>query len=201
MLVQCSRCGAKVSSLASYCPDCGERLLGTVRTVPGKPLWRVIFGPLAYILVVGGGVIVLLMALSGADREGPPDRSARREVSACRDGVAAFVYSQQGIQELLRSPTTAKFPFISQDGVTADRLPVAIPNGCAFQVAAYVDAQNGFGATVRTYYTAIMEYSGGWREWMPGQYLSESRVEVRWAAERARQSYVDRKQSSGPPNN
>ena len=62
------------------------------------------------------------------------------------NGVEALVVSQLDyIKPRLRSPSTADFP-----GYTDDEVSVTFLNDCTFVVRTYVDAQNAFGATIRT---------------------------------------------------
>ena len=73
--------------------------------------------------------------------------------------VSAFVMSQRTVTANLRAPSTAEFPSINAVNVS----PVG---DCRYVVSAFVDAQNGFGAQIRTPYRAVMERdpeSGGWR--------------------------------------
>jgi hypothetical protein len=69
------------------------------------------------------------------------------------DETLAFVMSQKFITDRLKAPATADFPWKSSDGVTVKDL-----GGCAFNVSAYVDAQNSFGANIRTRYSMNIRY-------------------------------------------
>ena len=64
----------------------------------------------------------------------------------------AYIYSQFFVEQELRSPTTASFPNIKRDGVTS----TAIGN-CRFRIRSYVDAQNAFGAEIRTRFAITIE--------------------------------------------
>ena len=82
----------------------------------------------------------------------------------CENDTMAFVMSQEFVERELRSPSTADFPMITDDGV------YVIPSGgepgtCTFKVLAYVDAQNGFGATVRQNYTATVSPDANETDW------------------------------------
>jgi type IV pilus biogenesis protein CpaD/CtpE len=79
----------------------------------------------------------------------------------CTDRVMAYVMSQHFVERQLRSPSTARFPAMSSQGVS-----VTQAGECRFNVASYVDAQNGFGATIRQRYMVVIEYEperGTWR--------------------------------------
>lgn len=69
----------------------------------------------------------------------------------CDDDITAFVMSQEFIKRQLKSPSTAEFPLITDSEVSVTKAP----NGksCIFHVRTPVDAQNSFGATVRSYFT------------------------------------------------
>ncbi|MCZ8330414.1 MAG: hypothetical protein O9282_03785 [Flavobacterium sp.] len=58
--------------------------------------------------------------------------------------IEALSYSQVCVEQNLKSPSTAEFPYAT-DGV------VQI-NDSVFVVNSYVDSQNGFGAMIRTKY-------------------------------------------------
>ncbi|MCW5697326.1 MAG: hypothetical protein KIS96_11425 [Bauldia sp.] len=72
--------------------------------------------------------------------------------------IEAFVMSQRFVTNALRAPATARFPYITASGVSSTHR-----GGCLFRVRAYVDAQNGFGANIRTAYQADVEYTSGGR--------------------------------------
>lgn len=77
---------------------------------------------------------------------------------ACGSDTTAYVMSQSFVEDRLRAPATAAFPSIT-------KIKVSETGRCLYSVVAYVDAQNGFGALVRTRYAAEMEYLPVTREW------------------------------------
>lgn len=93
-------------------------------------------------------------------------REANEEIQSieqsCADETAAFVWSQDFIREKLKSPSTAKFPSSYETGVS-----IKYMGNCTHKVFAYVDSQNGFGATIRTKYYALMQNKKGTSEWSP----------------------------------
>ena len=65
----------------------------------------------------------------------------------------AVVQCQNYVKDRLRSPSTADFPWLDHS---------VTPAGSeAYVVRSYVDAQNGFGATVRNNYECKIQYAGG----------------------------------------
>lgn len=101
-------------------------------------------GWLIAILIVG--VITLLAKFNPRD--------------PCSDEVMAFVMSEQFAKERLKSPATAEFASITDNGVS-----VFPQGGCKFTVKSYVDAQNGFGANIRTRFIAQLSADKSSGEW------------------------------------
>lgn len=94
-------------------------------------------------LVVGG-------VLAGKSKED-------KNVSICEDESSAFYASRQFVERYLKSPSTAEYPSLSD--------VVIVPGeGCTLKVRAWVDAQNGFGAMIRTNYSMTLT----------GDYLADS---------------------------
>jgi len=79
------------------------------------------------------------------------------QLAACTTGFPEDEAGQNAkelVKQTLKAPSTAKFPFIVRGEYKGD---------CQFVVRSWVDAQNGFGAQVRTYYTVTMIRSkSGW---------------------------------------
>lgn len=102
-------------------------------------------------------VIVLWIILSGCSDDRTPEEKAE---ARCTDKIEAYVMSQQFIEGRLRSPSTAEFPYINENGVSIKYL-----NECKHLVVSYVDAQNSFGATIRNKYTVIVQNVKGTDKW------------------------------------
>jgi hypothetical protein len=122
--------------------DARRPVPGTRRTTwltkhPGQTGCLIVF--LAIVLI---GTVVGLVSYAlghhGPDRDGA--------VLACQDFV------ERG----LKAPAGAKFPLLSQAGVSH--------SGDLFTVYSYVDAQNSFGVRLRESYTCVVQYDhGDWR--------------------------------------
>lgn len=77
-------------------------------------------------------------------------RAAREVEKRCRSDTArilAYVLSQQHVERRLRAPSTADFPSFT-------KVKVLTSGECSFEIVGYVDAQNGFGAMIRSHYVA-----------------------------------------------
>jgi len=82
------------------------------------------------------------------------------------DKVSAYTMAQQFVKDRLKSPRSAKFPWSS------DEYRVAHTGRGKYQVVSYVDAQNAFGAMIRSTYVVEMQYLGNER-WRATQVLIE----------------------------
>lgn len=61
----------------------------------------------------------------------------------------AWITTKHEVEKTLKSPSTAKFPSMSKIYISEDE------EGCT--IVAYVDAENSFGAKVRSNFTAILK--------------------------------------------
>ncbi|MGH6898985.1 MAG: zinc-ribbon domain-containing protein [Geminicoccaceae bacterium] len=181
-LEPCPNCSKKISPSAGSCPHCGHPLSDKVwneaRRVRRN---RGIIGTVLVVLLVGWCSIY-----SASNDRSVEDSSSRAE-RECEDDVVAFVGTQEFVRESLKSPSTADFPSIVDDDVSVTYL-----GNCAHQIVAYVDAENAFGGTIRTYYTAIMEYrrsSDAWYHWTLGLSFADTRAEIAANAQVNRTAY------------
>ncbi|MEN5305320.1 hypothetical protein [Pseudomonas sp. TWI628] len=93
-----------------------------------------------------------------------PQRDIEAQARDCGDTTMAFVMSQNFVKQRLKSPKSAEFPYVSDRGVN-----VFADGVCGFQVSAYVDSQNGFGAMIRSVYQAKISYDRKTKLWSVGE--------------------------------
>ena len=102
--------------------------------------------------------LIALLALPNAYMKASNDVSAKAPTprpDPCDNAARAYITAQDHVRKRLRSPVSADFPFLD---FTAKK-----SGPCRLTIRSYVDAQNGFGATIRTRFTAVMELrSGSW---------------------------------------
>ena len=72
----------------------------------------------------------------------------------------AYHMAKKFVSGRLRAPRTAEFPRLGATGVF-----VREENECLYTVTGYVDAQNGFGAMIRTRYTMVVRKARGQDSW------------------------------------
>lgn len=68
--------------------------------------------------------------------------------------ATCWVLAQEVVLEHLKSPSTAKFPTYNNNDIEY------LYSGNTYTVFGYVDAQNSFGATIRTNFCVVMEKNG-----------------------------------------
>lgn len=99
-----------------------------------------------------------LVLAAGSSDDRTPEEKAQAE---CENKTSAFIMTQEFVTKRLKSPSTAKFPHASDDGVN-----LAYQGECKHKVLAYVDSQNGFGAMIRTKYYAEIQNKKGTDTWI-----------------------------------
>ena len=99
---------------------------------------------------------------------GSPNREVERAQKDCDDTTMAYVMSQNFVKQRLKAPGSAEFPYLNGRDVVS-----ASDHKCTFYVSAYVDSQNGFGASIRTYYKATMTYDRNEKLWRAPELVIE----------------------------
>lgn len=98
--------------------------------------------------------IIALLCLTACGPSTPYERKAKTCTS--KGEAMASVVAEDGVRQALRSPSTASFP----------TSPTATNNGdCTFNISGHVDAQNGFGATERRFFTGVIRYNPNTDSW------------------------------------
>lgn len=155
-LTPCPSCSKRLSPDANACPKCGKPLVeGWAVLQQAKQKKQQTKAALWTIGVLGG--LFAIGALSEANST-PETRQA--ETCADRGRLEAFGISKRFVQKRLRSPSTAEFPSFRADGIVTKWI-----GDCDFHVTSFVDAQNGFGAKVRSTYDVTVTYLPGTKEW------------------------------------
>ncbi len=92
-----------------------------------------------------------------AAKQAKEDAKMARLDACTKAELYAFAVSQDAVRAQLRAPSTATFPL-------SPILSQHVGN-CQIKVLAYVDAQNGFGAMLRTNYMAMLSYEPDTERW------------------------------------
>jgi len=96
------------------------------------------------------GLVVARLSLSSGDGSGSKETGPPRPL---HDRFNAKVDCEDFVKQRLETPLTAKFPSIREVAVSGNGSGPWTVNG-------YVDAQNMFGAMVRTRYACMISYEG-----------------------------------------
>jgi hypothetical protein len=127
----------------SPCPKCGKQITSPPCVFCGyrgsaQANQAGLIGCLGAVAVIA---LIVVVMLSGSD-------SSERDHS-----TMAVIQCQHFVRDRLRAPSTADFPFLDHSTRSAgsDR----------YVVTSYVDAQNGFGATIRNNWRCEIQFSGG----------------------------------------
>jgi hypothetical protein len=130
-LIKCKDCQKEFSTDAKACPHCGAKL----------PLLHQKLGCGGFLLVMF--ILALLVGIFSDDPPAPKEPSR----------LDAILMSQVFVKQNLKAPSTAKFPssgqFQAYDMVDG------------WEVSGYVDAQNGFGAQIRSHFKCKLKHTGG----------------------------------------
>ena len=94
-------------------------------------------------------VIIITIAFTCCDGCGGDSKSDKEGHSE----VEAWVAAKIEVENNLKSPKTASFPWSYEEYVTKI-------NDNIFKVRAYVDSENSFGANIRTNFSCTVEFTG-----------------------------------------
>ena len=111
------------------------------------------FALYSILLLIGIGIIAAV--LSDKDDNSKTQISKEKPVvKETGDILTAYTVARSEVKKRLKAPSTAKFPFESYKNVTK-RYENQI-----YVVESYVDAQNAFGAMIRSNYKVKLERTG-----------------------------------------
>ena len=152
VLIICPECKKKVSTSADACPHCGYKLY----TSKGEPLYKAPKNfwvtPLGIAVAVLLFLIFILIVRDCACSTGSSDSN----VPKVYDALDAYIEAQAFVKKHLKSPITAEFPSYHK---VKNQIKYLGTN--KYEVVAYVDSQNSFGAMIRTTFSCRITFVGG----------------------------------------
>lgn len=150
-LTQCRECNKDVSTKAKTCPHCG-----VTNPAPSTYAAQII----ATVIVLGLLVFLGIRCMRACDAFTEPSRTTNHtrvpEVDT-GDEISAALMSEKFVEDKLTAPGTAKYPW---SGWGSTKGHVTSLGNERYQVKAWVDAHNSFGAMIRTHYTCVLKYVG-----------------------------------------
>ena len=89
-------------------------------------------------------LVAFILLAVGSGESKPKDPNAWKTEN---NSTMAYVMMQQFVEKQLKSPSTAKFP-----STVNEEVKIVNKGNQTYSMVAFVDSQNSFGATIRTYF-------------------------------------------------
>ena len=105
---------------------------------------------------ISGALLAFAGLVIVVDTMDSPESPTKATTCKPSDQMPAIM-AKRFVEKQLRAPSTASFPRMPEQQ--------AYIGECAWQVLSYVDAQNGFGAMVRTHWLITMMYDPETKLW------------------------------------
>lgn len=145
MIIKCPECGKDVSNKAETCPNCGVEVKNKGSTLANPFIVLCLF--ISCVLV-----IVMFVAVSQiySDMVSTPKNPNAWKTEDNK--ITAYLMMEDWVKDRLKAPSTAKFPRTTDYQSHTTKL-----EGNKYQIHSYVDAQNSFGAQIRTYFKGTVQ--------------------------------------------
>ena len=150
-VIDCPDCGHNVSASAPTCPNCGSPIQKKLAQKKASIGCLVLLAPF---IVIGAMVFIWHQNLT-PEQKAALDKKHQNEDMA----FTACTFTQKIVRSHLKAPATAEFPSCYGSNINEYYIR-ANQDRDTFIVQGYVDAQNSFGAMMRTRYEATMSRTG-----------------------------------------
>jgi ribosomal protein L37E len=150
-LIKCPECKKEISDKAKSCPSCGYEPNPQPKS-PKQPTKKKSTGSGCGTFIVVIGVLIFILYLIGASSE---DDSSSSSSSGSTNKFLSYTYAEDFVKKKLKSPGSAEFPGTFEK---ADHITELGYN--KYKIISWVDSQNGFGASLRTRFSCVIEFNG-----------------------------------------
>jgi len=156
-MTKCKECGEAVSDQAESCPHCGVPLKAKKEGKGSKGGRRQFgCGSLILVLIIMGAIGSILDPHGGTGGGGSGSDNSRSSTTDWRqedNSIMAYIMMEDFVKDRLKSPSTAEFPGV-WDGRNEH---ISKAGAQTYKINSYVDAQNSFGASIRTRFTGTIK--------------------------------------------
>ena len=128
-------------------PISHEEMAKQIKEYREKERKKAIMFVITFLLICTFGCVYGLITIFGDSSNS--NNATKGNSSYNNLNTSCYYYSQRLVKEKLKSPKSAEFPKYSADFISRD--------GDTVTVSAYVNAENSFGATVKTNYIATIQ--------------------------------------------
>lgn len=138
--MKCPTCSASLARNATFCSSCGTQVAPRRTGRSGLQVLAIVIGLLALMAVMQKG-------------QTSPQTMPAAQPSVHGSTSQAMVQCRGHVRDRLRAPATAQFSGFNE--TNAQEVSTDL-----FRVTGYVDAENSFGANIRTTYQCTVQYEG-----------------------------------------
>jgi hypothetical protein len=153
---KCRECGNVVSTEAAACPHCGAPKPTKKPVDPVADGCAVLFTAM---LVVGLAALGIYYLVNRQDQPSNPSENSQPASQSPPDKVAAWTMAEEFVKKHLKSPSTADFGSVFGDYQNPEKCTTDLGNG-EFDCHGWVDAENSFGAKLRTNWDCRLKFVG-----------------------------------------
>ena len=150
----CEHCGKEIDDKEVFCKHCGSKINEAKNedknkeedykpNTKTKSITSIVVTLVIFAIIVG---VAFTCCGGGCGGDSKSDKEGHSEVEA-------WVAAKIEVEDNLKSPKTASFPWSYEEYVTKI-------NDNDFKVRSYVDSENSFGATIRTNFSCTVEFTG-----------------------------------------